>query len=373
MAYLNKRLLFVIAATSYFLFINSAQAQTEFMRFDQTDAGSRVAWNDFVHFQSGAFEINSDGSRIINKCMFTNDEWIRVDGKDTQCSIDPKTGEPDISDQAKTEKLPDEPYFLARHFGIDGSPEEKFSDWTNRVQDSAYYDSFYGNIADGLSMEVNNDEFNWEIDTSLLPDTMRNDIPGAGLHVHLGQNFPKSTSELFRSNQDYLQIDLRIKVSKYKLQGNGNTGGVIGVSFHVQNTKGEYEEVKLNIRVVSAEGTFPKSQIASDTRNLYARTGFVKDSPYFSRISGNKISQPTDGFVDISLKIDKINLDSIIADYNVELSKTGQPTLKTNKFTITRIRRISFKNEIGDIQTKNDNVNLKFKIKRFTAKVISPT
>ena len=352
----SKPVLFSTFVLSFNL--SSAQAdyayKTQIIRVGQDTAGvSQVGWSHFTS-QVGAFDYQASPASIKGLCILSNGVWLRAgSGATTEelaiCPNAPGSTKPAASERIQIAPWPEnQPYVGVRNLGL---VKEEFS--INSTGEYAPNPNL-GLTPYSKSFKINfqSDGVRWNYDTQMLPAIMQTEIPGSGIHIHLGVSFSKDKNvPIFVDGTERLLVQLKAIVDQDVVVINpgytDSPGGSLTVGTTFLTDDGRALNVLNSIYNRYNQTHAFRESVSSDGRNSYLRT-FIGDGTRLNRREyGFSRSATWSNEELFSFSIGAEELGYAISQMNSTLGAADQ--LPTD-VRLYKLSGVNARNEIGNLQ-----------------------
>lgn len=294
-----------------------------------------------VEFQRGVFRVDPAGKQITILCIPVDGVW-RQPGKLTSCGNDP----PEEMRREAERYTPDKTVMTVRNLGI-----------TRQEWDSAGRakgDDIRA-IRKAFSYSVEPTGVRWRFDTRPLPEQLRTQIPGSGIHVHFGGDFSDGRKPpVFEAGQGDLQVEVRMAIPKSTRKGKAHSGSALGIIIQAPTEGGGWLGIPILASVFNRDQT-RQENVRSDGRVNFVSTFFGPGTRFVEPVSGRQRTEPWSEPETFAFRISQNNLRNIAAELNKKRGGAGQPKVDVAALDKARIAGMSLRNESrfldqGDIE-----------------------
>ena len=242
---------------------------------EQLDERS-LAQGGVVQFQRGVFRVAPDGGNVQALCLATKGEWRYVGSQKPCGNPPPKELQPELAPFPK-----DVTFLGVRNLGV---TKEQWELGQRGGQGGALR-----KIGDAFSYRIGKEDVEWRLDSAKLPDEVKAEIPGSGIHVHFGHDFSDAKRPAPFTGNGALVVEARLAVPVAQRSGRGHSGVSIAVQLDIPGPSGKSAPLPVIVSVLNAD---PKGReaIRSDGRRLFASTYFGPSTRYIDTLAGQQHS-----------------------------------------------------------------------------------
>jgi len=286
-------------------------------------AGLQELGRERLFVVNAPFSFDEQSNEFQGWTVLRNGELVRVGGGIPE---DKPTRETDLTLRAPRDG---KPWVLVRGLGIRNDRMIEDQGWI-RIDEKYFSARGYPEISKAFGVKTEPTGAEWFFDTRHLPLLLREEIPGGGIHIHVGQFLiPEEYVKIWDEPGRELEIRLLATVPEY--EASGDTGGHLAVALNFVDMTSEREgrgrSISLLVGAFRGRKLYePRDSTGWDGRNVYAAAPFFPGSKFITSTGDSIRYQPwseEDGPAEFVARLTRENMKSIIESFVGRLDKMG--------------------------------------------------
>lgn len=314
-------------------------------QFDETSLSKGA-----IVFQRGVFRIEDDGLNIKKLCIPVNGQWKQV-GDMHDCGNPPPP-----SQQREILPFPQDVTFLGiRNLGVSTEQWEVVQK-LNSSENTGNPENAFLKVGEAFSFNVGSTDVSWRFDSQKLPEELKTQIPGSGIHVHFGGLFSdKHTLPLFDSDGGDFKVEMKLSIPTFVRSGRAHSGVTVAIDLVAKTTGGIDVTVPLIINLFSPN-LGSREVISSDGRVNFVGSYLGTGNRYIQSLENQQRNAPWTGFDRFAFKVTRENVKNILTDMNIRRQTAGAELLDESYLEQVRVSGLTLRNESRFLDEGNVNI-----------------
>jgi hypothetical protein len=289
-----------------------------------------------VVFQRGVFRVDEEGRNVAALCIPVQGRWKQV-GTLSDCGDAP----PPERRRELSRFEPDRTILGIRNLGVSSADWDK----VQRARKSGAADNRLRRIAEAFTFDIGATDTRWRFESRKLPQELKADIPGSGIHVHFGGFFSTGRGiALVDPKGGDFEVEVRLAVPTYTHTGKAHTGLTLAVDLRALKVDGTSEEIPVIVSLLHQD---PRSRevLMSDGRVSFVGSFLGPNTRYIQAVENREHRAAWKDPQTFAFRVSRENVLNIMSDLNARRRTAGASPFDEKSVSKVRVVGVTLRNE----------------------------